>query len=325
MKGNLVKTCEWCGGIFNTSDFAKTNSPFYKDGTIPVCSSCIKKYLKARDFEWKTIDRLCQYMNIPFVPKVFEDLKQKNGEDVFPVYVEYCLHNHYENDIGWGEYFEEFKKLKEEGALENQLPGIGEVKLKKLMDKWGRNYTEEELDYLEKLHSGLLATQNVTGALQDDQGLKLCKMSLEIDNRIRDGADFDKLLSSYDKLVKIADFTPKNAKSATDLESVGELYKFLERSGWKNKFYDNVTRDIVDETIKNIQAFNQRLYIDEGGIGDEISRRIEALKHATDDEKYYNVGEEKFDTDQFDNEGYEQLIASENEEFIAEEGENGEK
>ena len=150
-------------------------------------------------------------------------------------------------------------------------------------------------------------------------------MSLEIDNRIRDGADFDKLLSSYDKLVKIADFTPKNAKSATDLESVGELYKFLERSGWKNKFYDNVTRDIVDETIKNIQAFNQRLYIDEGGIGDEISRRIEALKHATDDEKYYNVGEEKFDTDQFDNEGYEQLIASENEEFIAEEGENGEK
>ena len=317
--GKLVKTCEWCDGIFSIADFAKTNSPFYKDGTIPVCSACIKKYLEAREFNWKYVDLLCQYMNIPFVPKVFEDLKKKNGSDVFPIYAEYCLQNHYENNIGWGEYFEEFKKLKEDGAIDGQLPGIGEAKLNKLLDKWGRNYTEEELDYLEKLHTGLLTTQNITGALQDDQGLKLCKMSLEIDNRIRDGADFDKLLSSYDKLVKIADFTPKNAKSATDLESVGELYKYLERKGWKNRFYDGVTRDIVDETIKNIQAFNQRLYIDEGGIGDEITRRIEALKTVAEDEKYYNTGENGFDVDQFDNEGYEQLIAEENEEFVADE------
>jgi hypothetical protein len=60
------------------------------------------------------------------------------------------------------------------------------------------------------------------------------------------------MLSSYDKLVKTAEFTPKNVKNATDFDSVGELFRWLEKRGWRNKFYDDVTRDIVDETMKNI-------------------------------------------------------------------------
>jgi len=77
-------------------------------------------------------------------------------------------------------------------------------------------------------------------------------ISLELESRIRAGVDFDKLLSSYDKLVKVAEFTPKNVKNANDFDSVGELIKWLEKRGWKNKFYDGVTRDVIDETIKNI-------------------------------------------------------------------------
>ena len=75
---------------------------------------------------------------------------------------------------------------------------------------------------------------------------------MELDSRIREGVDFDKLLGSYDKLVKVAEFTPKNAKNANDFDSVGELVHWLEKRGWKNKFYDDVTRDVIDETIKNI-------------------------------------------------------------------------
>ena len=47
---------------------------------------------------------------------------------------------------------------------------------------------------------------------------------------------------------------------------MGELVKWFEKKGWRNRFYDNVTRDIVDETIKNLQAFNQRLYTNETGM-----------------------------------------------------------
>ena len=40
-------------------------------------------------------------------------------------------------------------------------------------------------------------------------------MSYEIDNRIREGSDFDKLLASYDRLVKTAEFTQKKVKNIT--------------------------------------------------------------------------------------------------------------
>jgi hypothetical protein len=42
------------------------------------------------------------------------------------------------------------------------------------------------------------------------------------------------MLSSYDKIIKIAEFTPKNAKNAADFDSVGELVRWLEKKGWKN-------------------------------------------------------------------------------------------
>ena len=115
-----------------------------------------------------------------------------------------------------------------------------------------------------------------------DQALKLCKLSLIIDSRIREGADIDKMLGSYEKLVKIGEFTPKNAKNAEDFDSIGELAAYLEKTGFVNKFYDGVKRDIVDITMNNIQTFCQRLYTQEPGIGEEITKRIEALQTAKD-------------------------------------------
>lgn len=59
-----------------------------------------------------------------------------------------------------------------------------------------------------------------------------------------------------------------------------ELVAYLEKTGWVNKFYDNVPRDIVDVTMQNVQNFCQRLYTQEPGIGEDIDKRIESLKSA---------------------------------------------
>jgi len=80
---------------------------------------------------------------------------------------------------------------------------------------------------------------------------------LEIDNRIRAGdKEVDKFMSSYDKIIKSAEFTPKNAKNATDFDSFAEVAYWLEKHGKINKFYDNVTRDVIDESLKNIENYN---------------------------------------------------------------------
>ena len=302
----VVKKCNICGGSYGPESFIKTRSLFYPDGYLPVCADCVEKMLTEQDFNWELVDKLCQYADIPFVPAEFERLHEMNGNKVFSVYAEVFLSSEYEG-LGWKEYYNEFLKLKEAGVIEDELPILKEERRKKLKEKWGSNYDDEELQYLENLLDGLLQTQNISGALQFDQALKICKISLNLDSKIREGADFDKLMGSYDKLVKTAEFTPKNVKNASDFESTGELIKWLEKRGFKSKYYDNVTKDIVDETIKNIQAYNQRLYTNESGIGDEITRRIEALKSAKDLENYYNIGQE-FDIDEFENEGYEELM-----------------
>ena len=319
-KNFLIKSCSICGGSFGVENFSKTKSVFFPDGYLPICNDCLCAILEERDFEWDIVDKICQYADIPFIPDKFEELHQIHGNNVFPIYAEIFISDEFES-LGWGEYFKEFKRLKELRLIEEELPGIKDEKIRKLKDKWGPNYDDEALSYLENLYNGLLMTQNVNGALQGDQALKICKISYELDCRIRDGSDFDKMLTAYDKLVKTAEFTPKNVKSASDFDSVGELFRWLEKRGWRNKYFDGITRDIVDETIMNIQNFNQRLYTNESGIGDEITRRIEALntmkRLETDKESYYGTDEVSYDLDLYDNDGYESLF-KDDEEFIVE-------
>ena len=304
-----ARTCGRCGRTFGPDHYSKTHSLFY-DGWLPICNDCVTDYLRLKEFNWEAVDKVCQWADLPFIPREWERLKETNGEDnVFGAYATVFQGEEYAG-LGWGAYYKQFQSLKEVGLIEDELPEIKEEKYRKLREKWGSNYDDEALTYLEGLYSGLLATQNVNGALQVDQAQKICKISYEIDSRIREGDDFDKMLSSYDKLVKTAEFTPKNVKNATDFDSVGELFRWLEKRGWRNKFYDDVTRDIVDETMKNIQNFTQRLYTNETGISEEIDRRIASLQSARELEDYYDTNKE-YDLDEYDNAGYEELIKDE--------------
>lgn len=312
-----LKQCSRCGGSFTSDAFAPTKSIFYKDGTLPICNSCVEDFLTEHEFNWKYINKLCQWADIPFVPKEWERLYAMNGSKTFSIYAEVFMQSEYE-DLEWEDYFRAFKDLKDSGEIENELPGLADQKRKQLQERWGANYDDEALTYLENMYTGLIATQNVNGALQIDQAVKICKMSYEIDNRIRAGIDFDKLLTSYDKLVKTAEFTPRNVKNINDFDSVGELVKWLEKRNWRNNFYDDVTRDVVDETIKNIQAFNQRLYTNESGIGEEITQRLENLRIAnqleSESDSYYGTNKEH-DLDNYENEGYVRLFDGESDEF----------
>lgn len=320
-KGFLLKSCQRCGSSFSEEGFAPTKSLFYPDGVIPVCNDCVDRLVETRTEggDWKMVDKLCQLADIPFVPKQWVTIYDMNPVGAFYRYATIFQGAEYEG-LGWGDYFDAFRTLREQQKIEEELPGLAEEKQKKLRERWGGNYDDQALAYLDDLYNGLLNTQNINGKLQKDQAEKICKISYEIDCRIRDGTDFDKLLASYDKLVKAADFTPKNVKNINDFDTCGELIKWLEKTGWINQYYDNVPRDIVDETIANIQAFNQRLYTNESGIGEEITRRLENLKTAQQLEtgNYYSTGSEVEDIDAYENDGYEKLFKYDDE-FKAEE------
>ena len=314
-----LKTCPRCQQSYGEENFAPTKSMFFIDGLVPFCNNCIDKELRAHEWDWAYVDKMCQMADIPFVPKEWERLREMSDQEVFYRYAQVFQGTEYEN-LGWSDYYKAFIELKAAGRIEEELPEIAERKTRDLKEKWGANYDMEALQYLEDLYNGLLTTQNVNGALQIDQAKKICKMSYEVDRRIEEGSDFDKLLASYDKLVKAAEFTPKNVKNINDFDTFGEAIKWLEKRGWRNTFYDGVTRDIVDESMKNFQNFNQRLYTNESNIGEEITRRLESLKNAAamEHDSYYGT-DKSYDLDAFERDGYEVVFEGEDEEFSIEE------
>lgn len=315
------KKCEQCGRSKDSFSFLRTKSFLFPSGYISVCTDCLAKRLEESNYSWEAMDQICQYLDIPFEPTKFEELRKDNSATgLLKAYNQIYFNDEYEN-IDWGAYNEAYRELDERGALVDVVPILGDEERRKLQEKWGMNYDEEALRYLENLYDGLLLTQNINGALQGDQALKICKISYEIDCRIRAGEDFDKLLASYDKLVKTGEFTPKNVKNASDFESMGELCRWLEKKGFVNQFYDGETRDVVDETIKNIQSWNQRLYTNESGIGDEISQRIQSLKTAAELENYYDLDQNVDSYDEYENEGFEELFKDD--EFEADINEGG--
>lgn len=301
---NQNKICERCLQVKDIGDFAFTRSPFFSDQHIGLCNDCVTKYLKDNGFSWEAVDDVCRWADIPFIVREWTRLKDLNSDStIWKVYSTVFAGQEYEG-LGWADYNNQYKKLQEFGLIEEEIPLVREKKYQDLRRKWGANYDDEELNYLEDLYKGLLISQNVNGALQIDQAQKICKLSLEIDSRIRVGdKDVDKFLSSYDKLVKTAEFTPKNTKNAADFDSFAELALWLEKRGRQNKFYDGATRDVIDETLKNVENYNQRLYINEGGIGEEITERINALHVTQDQDSFYDTQKE-YDLDEYDNAGY---------------------
>lgn len=312
-----LRACPRCHQSYGVQGFTPTKSFLFCDRYLPLCNDCIDEYIKG-DLEddegnWGRVNKLCQLTDVPFIPTLWEQVYQQDHVNAFCRYSILLADGKYE-DIGWEDYFYKFKTLKANGSLQKQLPLLSQQARRQQKQRWGGNYDDQALNYLDKLYNGLMTTQNVNGTLQNDQAIKICKMSYEIDCLIRQGKDFDKALGAYDKLVKIAQFTPKNVKNINDFDTIGQLIKWLQKKGWKNQYYDDVTKDVVDETIKNIQAFNQRLYTNESGIGDDINHRIEMLKSVSkmeeNNDNYY-IKNENYDLDKYQNQGIKQLLKEE--------------
>ena len=272
------KICTKCKTEKTIANYIAVNSIFH-NGSLPICRDCINSIIdKAPDDEkWNIVNKLCQWADIPFVPSEWAKFAATNGKNAFGMYAAVFRQEPY-SDFDWSDYNQAYIELQESNHLEDAIPELKEKQLKDLRKKWGIHYEEEQLEYLESLHAGLINSQNVVGALNEDQALKLCKISLIIEEKIRGGLDFTKDLKAYDELAKLSNLTPKNVKEANEFDSFGEVFAYLEKTGWTNKYYDGAIRDEVDNTEKNIKNWLRYLYVNETGIAEEIEQRINNLK-----------------------------------------------
>lgn len=285
------KVCMKCGVEKSTANYIAVNSPIH-NGSLPICRDCIADMIEKSEEKWNMVDKICQWADIPFVPEQWEKIYQGQGRSAFGIYASIFRSAPYDT-LDWKMYNDVYLQVQEENRVTDALPSVRESQKRKLLMKWGQHYDEEELEYLENLHKGMMDSQNVVGALNEDQALKLCKISLIIEQKIREGADFSKELKSYDQLSKLANFTPKIIQDANEFSSVGEIFAYLEKKGWVNEYYDDVVRDEVDFSIKDIKLWNQYLYASDTNIPEEIEARIQNLKASA------KLSDEKFDEKEF--------------------------
>ena len=174
------KICYKCKNEKTTSHYIAVNSQLF-NGSLPICRECLSKIIAAAPVEerWNTVDKICQWADVPFIPGEWEKIYQSNGKDALGVYIAIFRNEEYKN-LDWEMYNKVYLELLEENRVEDAIPELREKQIKDRHRKWGMDYDEQQLEYLENLHQGLLNSQNVVGALNEDQALKLCKISFFI-------------------------------------------------------------------------------------------------------------------------------------------------
>ena len=122
-------------------------------------------------------------------------------------------------------------------------------------------------------------------------------MSLTIDKMLQQGQIDKDFMTQYNNFMTSAlKNVEKNQSGA--ITSVGQIVEFIERNGYKAKFYDGISRDEIDRIIENIKEYVGDLVRGETNLpeiyaqlkqkydrmsGDKAKAELEALESGAED------------------------------------------
>ena len=271
--------CPYCHRDRTIEEFAATASPFHPKGRSYICVPCLERIVPADDLE--KVDQMCRWLDIPFLIDQWTRLQRNAKERTLRMYLQLLEENASYSALNWQEVNEKWRLSMEAGTIQDNIPTINEQWRAQMRLKWPSDMDRDDDDYhyLENFYNDLCTTQNLVSATQRDDAKRLCEVGLLATKKIRAGLDAKNEMAIYHNIVKTEGFEPKNAKNIGDFDSVGELYTWLEKRGWRPKWHTE-PQDSVDFTIKNIQKYLQRLVMNEGGIGDQVENRKKQLELA---------------------------------------------
>lgn len=272
-----LKRCKICNQDLAYKKFISTRSKFFPDSFSDICLDCL--YKKIDPTNLNTVDKVLQYLDLPFYPDIWIEVFEMNEDQALE---NYCLKvNGKEfNNVDWNKINQMWKNKISNGTLQESLAIMNEEWLTEMRGKWGPNYSYEQLQKLEDIMQDTFKKQNIVTDMQLYEAKIICMNLLSIEERAREGANVTKELKDIVDAINKAGFEAKNTRNYGDFESVGELINHCVRMGYRPKFYDGAVNDIVDATIKNQQAYLRRLVSGEPGLADLVETRKEAVRVA---------------------------------------------
>lgn len=154
--------------------------------------------------------------------------------------------------------------------------------------KWGKQYTYGDIIKMDGMYIKTLRSNNITNPLQKEAVKTLCKIQVELDEAIaaKDAKAIKDFSTAYATFAKQADLeTMINETKTEDITTVSELYQYMEELGYIFKYYDGVTRDEADKTIKDINDTLRRCVMESTTLGPVLEQMIKD-KQKKDEEEY---------------------------------------
>lgn len=311
----LSKNCSVCGAYKTGSAYYPTKSKFFRDGLLTICRECLREQVDQSN--WHEVDKLCQWADYPFYPDAWDKLYRELDDRALDAYVRAFTASEEYETLDWSIVHKEWQTAIESGDYREKVPEISDHLYGELRTLWGDDYHRDELAYMDRFYKGLCESHNIITEIQRDNARNLAKLSVRISQRISKGMEVDKDIRSYSELMKTGGFTQENIRNMSDFESVGEVMAYLERTGWRNPYYNGAPQDQVDETIANIQNFLRRIVMGESNLRETVEQRLSGMGIAT--AATFDLTDS--DMEAYDNEGYEEIdlapTGDEEEEFDA--------
>lgn len=276
--------CPRCG---NLNFVLPSNNPLVEG----ICISCINSSLDAAKVEHFAF--FCRTYNIPFDPDRYMKLYQKYKQSTFIQYIETLIDTgelKYEDKVSdlWKKVEEEWSKIK---TYQDLVLRIEEIRMgfeERARLKWGPEYSFAELIQLENLMNNTIKAYNITDPMRLDAIKKAAKISVKIDALIESGEakvikDYASVYQSFLKSANIEELS-EVANEGT-IQTVADLYKYMEKNGFEFTFYDKEDRDIVDRTMKDIKASISEQVRNASGLDTKMQEIAKAFKTKMEDEK----------------------------------------
>lgn len=147
---------------------------------------------------------------------------------------------------------------------------------------------------------------NIVDPIKLDIVKKVCKSAVILDTVMEGGASESKQIkefaSAHQTLLKMSgidEMANTIRDGDTTIRTVADLYKYMEKNGFQFKFYDDVERDVVDKTIKDIQESIRYEIVNATG----LESTLESIEKA-----YIQKAEEKEEEEAIKQTSIEELI-----------------
>lgn len=256
-------TCSKCGLIktANLNNYFKTENPLYNE-FFPTCKNCVYDLYNTHlqsglNIKEATI-KICELLDRPYIDEVFYNTyeKEKDSEKFLGLYFKNSAMRQYRK--------QNILRYKDSVFINNSIYS-DDVKI--YNEEWNGNYTQSDINYLNKYIQGLYNDFKIITTNHKDYAKKIAQASLAVNKAYKDmldgvsGSDtrYKNLQSTFDTLSKSAQFSEsQRGINDVSLGCFGVVFEKVEQKKWI-PIHSPLEKDDYDELIDHFSTINKSI------------------------------------------------------------------